>query len=432
VNVVVCRTHLVFLKSLYLVIRPSTFFLILNIESYTRSRTSGATLRTPNLVEVRRFSPLQAPRRWWEKRRPRTSLFLSSVADSCSGRKDQVVCAELPQLSFAFEHCINTSSGVRYRSLINDILTADNLRYPCKMRAFSFLAFASVAYANIVFTHVPLQCNASNPQIYHGCLRGQQCLNDGSCEALPKETQPRSVVVKVKRAYSADGKCGASNGGLLCDPNSTVYKGTCCSQYGWCGNTVDYCGTGCQSGCSNAPSSTSPPAYSTDGKCGASNGGLLCDPNSKVYTGSCCSQYGWCGNTVDHCGTGCQSGCSNIPPTAPPRADGQCGKAFGGATCDPNGPYGGCCSQYGYCGKTDGHCLVENGCQSGCTDVSTTSKRDTPEPTSPSEPVVNPVSTTPVDSNAPVTIDGTCGASNGNTICGDWPKGNCCSMYGFW
>ncbi|RYF32590.1 MAG: hypothetical protein EOO38_30835 [Cytophagaceae bacterium] len=35
--------------------------------------------------------------------------------------------------------------------------------------------------------------------------------------------------------------------------------------------------------------------YSTDGKCGPANGNLLCDPNSTVYTGSCCSQYGWVG-----------------------------------------------------------------------------------------------------------------------------------------
>lgn len=38
--------------------------------------------------------------------------------------------------------------------------------------------------------------------------------------------------------------CGNQAGGALC-PN-----GLCCSQYGWCGNTNPYCGTGCQSQCS--------------------------------------------------------------------------------------------------------------------------------------------------------------------------------------
>jgi hypothetical protein len=30
----------------------------------------------------------------------------------------------------------------------------------------------------------------------------------------------------------------------------------------------------------------------------------------------------------------------------------------------------------------------------------------------------------------PDTVDGSCGASRGNTVCGDWPLGSCCSMYG--
>ena len=30
----------------------------------------------------------------------------------------------------------------------------------------------------------------------------------------------------------------------------------------------------------------------------------------------------------------------------------------------------------------------------------------------------------------PITTDGTCGASNGNTVCGNWEKGSCCSLFG--
>ncbi|KAK8127960.1 hypothetical protein PG984_009068 [Apiospora sp. TS-2023a] len=29
------------------------------------------------------------------------------------------------------------------------------------------------------------------------------------------------------------------------------------------------------------------------------------------------------------------------------------------------------------------------------------------------------------------TTDGTCGKKNGNTVCGDWPTGNCCSSSGW-
>lgn len=127
--------------------------------------------------------------------------------------------------------------------------------------------------------------------------------------------------------------------------------------------------------------------YSQDGKCGPANGNLLCDPNSTVYEGTCCSQYGWCGGSPAHCGDGCQSGCNNgaeptvVTPVATPkpetgatapRDDGRCGKDFNGATCDANGAYGGCCSSYGYCGNTDGHCLIADGCQNGCKDAPTT------------------------------------------------------------
>ncbi|KAI9743469.1 MAG: hypothetical protein M1818_002781 [Claussenomyces sp. TS43310] len=72
----------------------------------------------------------------------------------------------------------------------------------------------------------------------------------------------------------------------------------------------------------------------------------------------------------------------------------------------------------------DGHCLTSKGCQSGCNDVS--------KPLASQEPViVRTTSAAPPNSTAPVTSDGKCGASKGGTVCGDWPYGNCCSMYGF-
>ena len=32
--------------------------------------------------------------------------------------------------------------------------------------------------------------------------------------------------------------------------------------------------------------------------------------------------------------------------------------------------------------------------------------------------------------DGPVTVDGTCGASNGGTVCGNWDRGSCCSLFG--
>ncbi|OCL14639.1 carbohydrate-binding module family 18 protein [Glonium stellatum] len=47
------------------------------------------------------------------------------------------------------------------------------------------------------------------------------------------------------------------------------------------------------------------------------------------------------------------------------REDHRCGIDYGNSTCDPI--FGRCCSKYGFCGKSLEHCLLENGCQSGCT-----------------------------------------------------------------
>lgn len=148
-------------------------------------------------------------------------------------------------------------------------------------------------------------------------------------------------------------------------------------------------------------------------------------------------RYGWCGNTPQHCGVGCISGCSSgaPPPVNPgttPRSDGRCGSSFGGATCDPNGPYGACCSQYGYvfsvspgmtkigesdvdpeinryCGSTPGHCLVENGCQNGCTDGPGGNTGGGAASSTAAEPVIGGLSTTMPPGAAatgPVTTDG--------------------------
>ncbi|KAF1838726.1 DUF1929-domain-containing protein [Decorospora gaudefroyi] len=271
------------------------------------------------------------------------------------------------------------------------------------MRAtlFGLGALAGLASANINFTWVNPKCefNAVNGQ---RCLTGQHCTEQNTCVANLKSDKSKLVtrssvrLVSAKRQtakYSTDGKCGPANGNLLCDPNSTVYSGTCCSQYGWCGGSPAHCGDGCQSGCGNAA-----------------------EPTSVKVT---------------------------APTKAAARDDGRCGKDFGGASCDASGPYGGCCSSYGYCGTTDGHCLVANGCQNGCKDsdpVVASSAEATPAVSRPpssttsGEPVLGKpttVATTEPSATDVLTTDGSCGANFGNTVCGDWPQGSCCSMYGY-
>ncbi|CAI6340074.1 unnamed protein product [Periconia digitata] len=107
------------------------------------------------------------------------------------------------------------------------------------------------------------------------------------------------------KPVTTDATCGGTNG-YTCQ-GSTF--GNCCSAAGWCGSTGDYCGTGCQSdfgtcgtGSTPAPGNPSTPV-SDDGTC-AGTKGQTCTGSP---FGNCCSQYGWCGSTGDHCGTGCNS-----------------------------------------------------------------------------------------------------------------------------
>ncbi|XP_062230344.1 LOW QUALITY PROTEIN: chitinase 7-like [Phragmites australis] len=61
-------------------------------------------------------------------------------------------------------------------------------------------------------------------------------------------------------------------------------------------------------------------------QCGGQAGGVLCPD------GLCCSQYGYCGTTDDYCGAGCQSQCGGAVGggVAPVKAE-QCGRQAGGA-----------------------------------------------------------------------------------------------------
>ncbi|KAL3701426.1 hypothetical protein R1sor_019448 [Riccia sorocarpa] len=93
------------------------------------------------------------------------------------------------------------------------------------------------------------------------------------------------------QACGAQEQCGSQANGALCDNN------LCCSEYGFCGTTSTYCGTGCQSNC-NSNVTTVP--------------GLLCGVNATnelcASAGDCCSQFGFCGSTAEYCGAGCQNG----------------------------------------------------------------------------------------------------------------------------
>lgn len=61
---------------------------------------------------------------------------------------------------------------------------------------------------------------------------------------------PALLVLNCILQLCAAQECGSQAGNAVCANN------LCCSQYGYCGSTTAYCGTGCQSGCPTG----SPPA----------------------------------------------------------------------------------------------------------------------------------------------------------------------------
>jgi hypothetical protein len=90
-------------------------------------------------------------------------------------------------------------------------------------------------------------------------------------------------------------RCGKQANGLTCDPHNGW--GSCCSEEGYCGSGAHFCKIktkcetcpvdgGCQSGADCGPR----PPVSPDNKCGAQNGGKLCD--ASINAGPCCSKEG--------------------------------------------------------------------------------------------------------------------------------------------
>ncbi|KAI4610542.1 uncharacterized protein J4E87_010796 [Alternaria ethzedia] len=242
---------------------------------------------------------------------------------------------------------------------------------------------------------------------------------------------------------------------------------------------------------SAVPTPTGP--TSKDGMCGAAGGSQSCVGWVGVdgLLGECCSQYGYCGNTADHCQTGCQAGfgkCGAQPsaspsasatvsasvtgpvptPTGPTTTDGSCGAANGGMTCIGfNGPAGlsECCSQYGYCGNTDIYC--DAGCQAGFGKcgaqavssaasslaastspalsssadasaskdaISSTASSTIVDASSIASQVSSAASATPTTSGEK-SRDGSCGGTKGYTCVGfstlEGVKSECCSAWGY-
>lgn len=211
------------------------------------------------------------------------------------------------------------------------------------------------------------------------------------------------------------------------------------------------------------------------GRCGPDGNNARCTDNR------CCSAYGWCGTDPEHCAeiVGCQpeyGRCGDAPPppsststptpsstpvpsssSVPPSStvsstssaplpsgtlivspNGQCGNS---TTCAGSG-FGGCCSEWYFCGNDVAYCgtgcrSAFGRCDGGVISSSSSSRpTSTPPPSSSSPPPVSSSSSRPSSTSSsatptptvPVSTDGRCG--NG-VYCTGSTFGRCCSDY-FW
>lgn len=86
-----------------------------------------------------------------------------------------------------------------------------------------------------------------------------------------------------------------------CNTDNPCDNGACCARSGFCGYGPKYCGTNDKS-----PNDICWSNCDARAECGqhAKTTGQTCPLNV------CCSQYGFCGTTAEFCGDGCQSNCT--------------------------------------------------------------------------------------------------------------------------
>src|ERR1700710_1143283 len=95
---------------------------------------------------------------------------------------------------------------------------------------------------------------------------------------------------------SQDGLCGANGGSTTCVGSAF---GNCCSLSDYCGSGDDYCNYSfCLQHWSTCDNPTVHTPISTDGSCGSEGYGLTCTGSA---FGGCCSIYGSCGDTYEYC-----------------------------------------------------------------------------------------------------------------------------------
>ncbi|OAA62729.1 carbohydrate-binding module family 18 protein [Niveomyces insectorum RCEF 264] len=207
---------------------------------------------------------------------------------------------------------------------------------------------------------------------------------------------------------STDGTCGNTT---TCAGSG---HGSCCSEFYYCGDGIEYCGTGCQSAfglCFSGAAAPPPPVVtgtltpSTSGACGNTT---TCAGSTH---GSCCSQFYHCGDGTDYCAAGCQSSfglCFGGVAAAPPPAPASSSRAAGSSAAAPASSSSPAASS---------SAAAAAPASSASASASAASSASAAAPSGSALPA-----------GVSVTTDGSCG--NGKTCTGS-TFGQCCSQFGF-
>ena len=191
-----------------------------------------------------------------------------------------------------------------------------------------------------------------------------------------QQQQQEQVTGSANTNTNTGATCGdGDRGNGLCSNPSE-----CCSQYGHCGTTPAHCDYGVNNNNNglppsfntNANTNTASGGVSNNGIAGTCGGGLV--GNGKCPNPvECCSQYGFCGTTPDHCAVSSQQAGQpigqptsvvqtpqfneqgvlvpvnvNVNTPKTPEVYGSCGGGNTGNGICPNNSE--CCSQHGFCG----------------------------------------------------------------------------------
>jgi len=246
-------------------------------------------------------------------------------------------------------------------------------------------------------------CGTSSDYCGTGCQASYGICGSDPVEEVEEEvewvTEWVTETVYVYVEEKEDSRDCGSDVGKKCS------SGKCCSKYGYCGTSSEYCevSKGCQATYGDcyeyvdfASVSNVEPSVP---ECGKGIGSCV--------DGECCSKYGYCGKTAEYCDVeqGCQSefGLCNSQSK-----NGECGENFGRCPQPTH-----CCSKNGYCGVSEDYCAKVNGCQADyglCVDFDVDAYESEME--------------TETESAAPAEPE--CGEGIGSC-----PDGKCCSKYGF-